>query len=99
MSKETKKEPNIVEEYLVERIRELEKENKLLSSKLNEETIKRIDAENKVESFDKLKSLFKFETACICLYNLDGKFETVLATSFTDFGKELVNLLGLKEKE
>lgn len=96
---ETKKVNDPVGEYLVNRINELEeqlKNEKLYSTKL---LCYADELEEKAGKFEELQSLFRVENNVVCLYDKGNHFQDAVATDWTDFGKYLVKLLELKEKE
>lgn len=96
---ETKKANDPVGEYLVNKIKELESEIKELESE-REQILKYTDLlEEKVVKFEEVKKLFKLSGGCICLYNTNGEYESVVASTLRSFGKYLAELLDLKEKE
>ena len=96
---ETKKVNDPVGEYLVKRINELENDNLALIQKSIEQRIVITTQEEKLKVLEELQSLFRLENGVVCLYDKDGHFQDAIATDFTEFGKYLVKLLDLKEKE
>ena len=93
--KTERKKNDPVGNYLVKRIRELEKETKEL---LTSTALLSLDLEE-AKKLEEIKSLFRLENGVVCLYDKGGHFQDAVATEWTDFGKYLIELLNLKEEE
>lgn len=96
---ETKKANDPVGKYLVERIKELEKENEMLNKNCLEKTVIINKLEEQVDKFKEVKKLLKLSGGCICLFNTHGEYESVLASTIGSFGQYLAKLLELGENE
>ena len=94
----SQKKQNVVEEYLVKRIKELEKENERLIAHVNNLLVVKQEA----WKYEELVKLFKVEgcggVLAICQYDLDGRFAHIVSTeSNSDFPK-YIELLGLEKQ-
>lgn len=95
MSNEIKNESTKVNEYLVDRIRKVEKENEELRNYC-------FKLETKAQRYDAIKSMICLEDGAvksILVRDLDGAYIGLLATNYSDHYDEYLDLFDLREKE
>lgn len=92
MSEKIKNESTKVNDYLVDRIRKVEKENEELRNYC-------FKLENKAQRYDALKSMICFEGSTVIVRDLDGAYIGILATKYSNHYDEYLDLFDLREKE
>lgn len=94
---------NVVAEYLVKRIKELEKCNDELATSSLKLSMQVSNLEKEVSRFNEIKKLFRIETLGstkgIVVYDFDGKYNRVIATNYSSDYQKWIELLELKEVE